>query len=250
MRTKIYRLRLQLKLFSKVFYLTENELRLSVSPSHKRDGFATLHDVGYLSEEPLKSSFEKSLEGLSPQHKQNASEIAYRAHICAWAYNQTREIDGDILSFGVHFGILEKTIAELYASDTRITKSRKQFLLFDTWGDIAGGHTDYKDDIFNVARDRFKNYDFVQLIRGVVPNSFEKIQIPNVSLLFIDLNGWAAELAVLENFYSRVQPGGVIYFGDYGWNYPELRKVVTKFLSDKPESLLHFASGNAILVKK
>lgn len=250
MRTVIYRLRLRFKVILKVFYFTENELRLSVQPSHMRDGFATLHDVGYLSQEPLVSAFEKSLEGLSPQHKVNASEIVYRAHICAWAYDQTREIAGDILSFGVHYGILEKTIAELYARDTNNSKLRKQFFLFDTWGNIEGGHEDYKDDVFDLVRDRFKNYDFVKLIRGVVPNSFEKMQIPNVSLLFIDLNGWAAELAVLENFYSRVKPGGVIYFDDYGWNYPELRKVVTEFLRNKPESLIHFASGNAILVKK
>lgn len=44
-------------------------------------------------------------------------------------------------------------------------------------------------------------------------------------------------------------PGGIIYFDDYGWDYPELRHVVDKFFADKKESLLHFPSGNSIVVK-
>jgi hypothetical protein len=46
-----------------------------------------------------------------------------------------------------------------------------------------------------------------------------------------------------------VVPGGIIYFDDYGWGYPDLREVVDEFFYDKPESLLHFPSGNSIVVK-
>ena len=41
----------------------------------------------------------------------------------------------------------------------------------------------------------------------------------------------------------------MIYFDDYGWDYPELVEVVNKFFADKPETLLHFPSGNSIVVK-
>jgi SAM-dependent methyltransferase len=219
-------------------------------PIFKKDGFATLHNVDYLYKEPLNSSFLASLEGLDTRHKSNASEILYRAHLCSWAYNQTKDLSGDILSFGVHFGILEKTIAEHHNANDADTSAKKLFYLFDTWGEFAGGHEDYVVDIFPIVRERFKKYDFVRFVRGLVPDSFKELKIPAVSFLLIDLNGWAAELAVLEEFYSKVQPGGVIYFDDYGWNYPELRAVVDKFLENKPETLLNFASGNSILVKK
>ena len=44
-------------------------------------------------------------------------------------------------------------------------------------------------------------------------------------------------------------PEGITYFDDYGWGYPELRKAISTFLADKPEELLHFPSGNSILIK-
>jgi len=42
---------------------------------------------------------------------------------------------------------------------------------------------------------------------------------------------------------------GIIYFDDYGWGYPKLRKTVDEFFKDKPETLLHSPSGNSIVVK-
>jgi hypothetical protein len=63
------------------------------------------------------------------------------------------------------------------------------------------------------------------------------------------MNGGLPELAALNFFYPKMVKGGVIYFDDYGWGYPELRKVVDEFFSDKPETLLHFPSGNSIVIK-
>jgi hypothetical protein len=63
------------------------------------------------------------------------------------------------------------------------------------------------------------------------------------------MNGWFAELKTLDYFYDKIVRGGVIYFDDYGWDYPELRSVVDKFFEDKPESILNFPSGNAIVIK-
>ena len=63
------------------------------------------------------------------------------------------------------------------------------------------------------------------------------------------MNSSEPELATLERFYDRMVPGGIIYFDDYGWQFPELRRVVNLFFKDKPEKLLHFPSGNSIVVK-
>jgi O-methyltransferase len=63
------------------------------------------------------------------------------------------------------------------------------------------------------------------------------------------MNSHLAERVALESVYDRVSPGGVIYFDDYGWNYPELRQTINEFLLDKPERLLHFPSGQSILIK-
>jgi len=89
----------------------------------------------------------------------------------------------------------------------------------------------------------------VKLIRGLVPDALSLVDTQKVAYLAIDMNGSKPERAALEHFYPKVVTGGVIYFDDYGWNYPELRATVDEFLSDKPESLLHFPNGTAILIK-
>jgi O-methyltransferase len=249
-RSLVFRLRLRWSIFFKVFFLKEDELRLIAKPSFAKDGFSTLHFVGYLRNEPLHSAFQKSLKTLPLTIQPKFSQIAYRAHICCWAYESTKHLRGEMASFGVNFGVLEKTIAELTKNDMEKSGQVKKFYLFDTWGESVGSHEDYKEDIHQEVIDRFKCYSFTNLVKGLIPDSFTKVEINELSLLLIDLNGWEAELAVLNTYYEKVVSGGIIYFDDYGWGYPTLRSVVDQFLTDKSETLLHFASGNAILVKK
>ena len=70
-----------------------------------------------------------------------------------------------------------------------------------------------------------------------------------MAFLSIDMNSSEPELAALEYFYDKMVPNGIIYFDDYGWGFPDLRRVIDNFLVDKPEKLLHFPSGNSILIK-
>jgi hypothetical protein len=57
------------------------------------------------------------------------------------------------------------------------------------------------------------------------------------------------ERAILELVYDKIVSGGIIYFDDYGFNYPLLRETIEEFFLDKPETILKFASGPAIVVK-
>lgn len=249
-RLIVYRHRLKLKALGKIIGLKEDALRLIVKPTYADDGFSTLHFMGYLKNEPLNSAFKESLQDLPNPLKLEFSSIGYRAHICAWAYEKTKNLDGDIASFGVNWGVLEKTIAECKLNGEKKGDKIKKLFLFDTWGEVFGGHEDYKADNYLKVIERFKKYKFVEFIRGLVPESFANAEISRLSLVLIDLNGADAEQSVLRQYYDKIVPGGIIYFDDYGWNYPRLRNVVDTFLSDKPESLLHFPSGNAILIKE
>ena len=87
------------------------------------------------------------------------------------------------------------------------------------------------------------------MVRGLVPDVLDKVDVKKIAYLGIDMNGHIPERLTLERYYERVVTGGVIYFDDYGWEYPKLREVVEEFFLDKPESLLHFPSGNSIVVK-
>ena len=155
------------------------------------------------------------------------------------------QLEGDFIECGVWYGILSKTICE-YAD---FKENQRDFYLIDTWGPLPGSHKNYQVDVFSQVESRFSMYPSVKLVRGAVPTVLEQIPSTKIAYLSLDMNGGLPELAALKFFYPKIVKGGIIYFDDYGWNYPELRKVVDDFFSDKPETLLHFPSGNSIVIK-
>lgn len=170
----------------------------------------------------------------------------WRYHIVLWASNHCKELDGDFVEVGVWYGLLSRSICK-YISFEKIDK---KFHLFDTWGNEQS-ISKYPNDVFKNVQDRFSFYPNVTLHRGLLPKSLEKVEsdIKKISFLSIDLNDGRPERQVLEILYERIVEGGIIYFDDYGWNYPLLRKLVNEFFEDKNETLLHFACGSSIVIK-
>jgi len=221
----------------------------SSQSTYMGDGFATTHYVGFLHDRKFREAYQEAfanIEDPSFIKVRDSLNIAWRAHIVTWAANQALKLNGDFVECGVWYGVLSKTICEY----TNFPQSDKKFYLIDTWGDkIIRLHENYKIDMFSIVKERFKAYPNVQLIRGSVPEILEKVPVTSISYLAIDMNGYFAERKTLERYYDMVVPGGIIYFDDYGWDYPKLRETVDDFFSDKPEKLLHFPSGNSIVVK-
>lgn len=212
------------------------------------DGFYTRLHVGFLNDKKLNSAFDKSLSDIG--YNQTAN-IKWRAHIVTWAAKQAIKLDGDFIACGVWWGVLEKTLCEYVNFEQLLNK---KFYLVDTWGDPKTANLNhqlykYPDDVFHLVNERFAKYSNVKLIRGAVPEILDDIPVNKIAYLSIDMNGYIAERATLEKYYNKIVPGGIIYFDDYGWNYPKLRATVDDFFSDKPETLLHFPSGNSIVVK-
>ena len=215
------------------------------------DHFATTHYVAFLHDEKFKKAYNDtfSLVDVKTANNVRALDISWRAHIVTWAANQALQLEGDFVECGVWYGFLSRVICQ-YVEFDRF--ANKRFYLVDTWGDPENkekNHSSYRTDIFDAVKERFKDYPNVRLVRGFVPDILDSVKIKNISYLSIDMNGAIAERMTLERYYDLIVPGGVIYFDDYGWNYPELRETVDDFFSDKPEKLLHFPSGNSIVVK-
>jgi hypothetical protein len=213
------------------------------------DNFATNLYVGFLNEVKFKSAFTSSLHGIRrddflSSNIERLSEIEWRAHIVCWAANKVQELEGDFVDCGVWKGILPKTICDF----VNFATLPKTYFLVDPWG-LGLDSNVYTQDIYDEVKSRFAEYPNVKLIRGLVPEALTLVDTQKVAYLAIDMNGSIPERAALDHFYPKMTKGGVIYFDDYGWNYPELRATVDEFLGDKPESLLHFPNGTAILIK-
>ncbi len=225
----------------------------NISPEEKNtfsnDGFTTTHFLGFRTDEKFNTAFSTAIKSIPKDGPNNLQKIEWRAHISTWAANQALRIgEGDFVECGVWYGVLSKTICEYLSIENF---GDRKFYLVDTFGEIQGSHTaeKYKKDIYDDVKDRFSIYPQIQIIRGVVPDCLSKITSSKIAYLAIDMNSSKPELETLKYFYKKIVKGGIIYFDDYGWEYPELRKVVDEFFSDKPETLLHFPSGNSIVMK-
>lgn len=210
------------------------------------DDLCTTHNIDFKNQSNFSNAVSNSLDELTPSLTLNVKkDLLWRFQICLWAANKCKYVEGDFIELGVWYGVLSRAMCEY----VEFGKCNKKFYLVDSWG-TDGSHSNYQDDIYDVVARRFHKFGNVELIRGLVPDVLGKIPSTKIAYLAIDMNGSKPERAALEYFYDKVSPGGVIYFDDYGWGYPELRKEVDDFFKDKPEILLHFPSGNSIIIKQ
>lgn len=212
------------------------------------DEICTTHSVDFRNEAKFKKSTNNCYEEVPEYIEKNAKkDLLWRFHIVCWAAQKCIGLEGDFVELGVWYGLLSKSICDYVDFENY----QKKFYLIDSWGKMEGSHSNpaYHQDIFSKVRDRFKNFKNVELIRGIVPDVLELLPARKIAFLAIDMNGSKPERAALEFCYSKITPGGVIYFDDYGWGYPELRHEVNDFFKDKPEKPLHFPTGNSIIIK-
>jgi O-methyltransferase len=225
-----------------------------INTTYIGDGILTTHNTDLLKEEKFTDAFSESIKDL-PEHLP-LKDILWRSHIFSWAYNRAKNLNAkdtrecaDFVELGVWYGVLVKA-----ALNTDIEKSKESiFYLCDPWGkkseiDKIEKKSKYSIDIFDVVRLRFQQYNNVKLVRGVVPDVLQKIKSKKIAFLSIDMNGSKPERLALEFFWPKLISGGIIYLDDFG-DFPELRKEVGEFLSDKSESLLYFPTGQALIIK-
>jgi hypothetical protein len=217
--------------------------------TYKSDGLATIHSSDFLNEEKFEQSFNRSLNGIPPHLVESIfRHIKWRAHICCWAANQARNLEGDFVECGVWYGVLSKTIAEYTNFNECLTK---KFYLLDSFGALGrSDRQEYEPDIYEIVKERFSDYENVELIRGIIPDSLKMVTSEKISYLSIDMNGVEPEKAALHYFYNKMVSGGVIYFDDYGFSgHKELKVMIDNFFEDKPEKILYMPTGQGIVIK-
>jgi O-methyltransferase len=226
-------------------------IALVENPTFAGDGFASSHHISFKDDSRFVGPFVGAFEQVPTDHMERCKrDIMWRAHICTWGARQASQIEGDFVELGVWYGVLSMTICNDLKFKQQF-RDKKKFFLVDSFGQMPGSHPnpDYQEDIFDLVKGRFRPYKTVEVMRGLVPESLPSIPVERVAYLAIDINGSIPERAALEYFYDKRSPGDFVYLDDYGWGYPGLRETVDEFLSDKPESLLHFPSGNSIFIK-
>jgi hypothetical protein len=102
----------------------------------------------------------------------------------------------------------------------------------------------------DTARDTLNGFS-VELYPGQIPNRFGEVADRQFCFLNIDVDLYEPTRDSLEFFYSRIVPGGIIVFDDYGSaaQSPGVAHAVDEFMADHPETVISSPTARAFILK-
>jgi hypothetical protein len=199
-------------------------------------------------------------EGANSRHGLTNGEplhIEWRILVCIWAAWHANRLTGDFVECGTNTGIMSLAICNYLQWNTL----NKNFYLFDTFDGIPAEQirADEKHaltqnkayrDCFQIAQENFSAYHRIQFVKGKVPETLARLDIPHVAYLMLDMNILFPEQAALEFFWDKLVPGGIVLFDDYGWSGYHLQKEAhDNFAAGKGLKILNLPTGQGMLLK-
>lgn len=211
--------------------------------------------AGFLSDERFRTAVER--------HAGTRQErsLLWRLHTLAWAARNALSIPGDFVECGVWRGFCSAVVTTCLD----FASVDKTLYLYDTFRGIPDEYNsenrsnaiyehENRDDphaILKRVRAIFEPYPNVRIVPGVVPDTFEAACPERISLLHIDMNSAASEVAALEHLFDRVAVGGIIVFDDYGWRaYAAQKTAEDAFMAQRGQHILELPTGQGLLVKQ
>ena len=198
--------------------------------------------------------------------------LPWRVHQVMWAVEQTRDVEGSWIEFGVGRGGLMSAALTHHGS---WNESGRDLHLFDTFlpfrlnsegnqissssfhpnplhkNDQLSTKFKYYASSLEVTVNNFAEFDNVNFHVGNVFETLPNFDCPSLSFVSIDLNYAPAEEFVLNFIYDRISRGGVIILDDYA----AASRVKQREAYDKQSKILGFSilrtpSGQGIVVKR
>ncbi len=175
-----------------------------------------------------------------------------------------KEVD-DFVECGCWKGHSSYIISKLiYKSDKKIN-----FHIFDSFEGLSKStpkdenffhrNEDEKQKIskyFSGSEDFLKNevlkeFNFVKIYKGWIPNRFEEIQDKKFSLVHIDVDLYEPTYESLKFFYPKLNHGGAIICDDYNFSdFPGAKKAWDDFFKDKEYSFFYKVPfGSCFIIK-
>lgn len=181
-------------------------------------------------------------------------DIRWRAHVCCWAAHNGLRLEGDFVECGVHTGLLSMTICGY------LELTGRRFLLFDTFEGIpverapeserasAVAANQHYFDVYALAERNFGAFPEARLVRGILPDTLDTVDIDRIAYLSIDLNSAWAEKAVIERLWDSLSPGALVVIDDYGWRgHDSQRAMWDAFAAGKQRTILLLPTGQGML---
>ncbi len=217
--------------------------------------------LDFLEEPRFKTAWEEALVGneVGWQKAGGVPDIRWRAHVCCWAADYAKNLEGDFVEFGVHTGLLSMTVCKYL----EFADLDKKFYLFDTFQGIpvnddlpekdskmAARFNDMYFDVLEIAEKNFSPYPNVKLVAGELPASLDQVSIEKIAYVSIDLNSSSYEEKTIEAVWDRIVPHGIIVIDDYLFKgHEEQYAMWNDFARQHKSSILSMPTGQGVLLK-
>lgn len=184
--------------------------------------------------------------------------LVWRLHTLAWAAKNSLNIEGDFVECGVFKGFCSGVILN-YLDFHNLPR---QAYLYDTFEGLPEKTSteqerrnwDYtKHDpeaIYAGVCEKFSKFKNVNIVRGIVPDSFAQAAPEKIAFLHVDMNSAQAEMLALEYLFDKVTPGGFIVFDDFGWatNVNQMSAELA-FMIERGHNVMELPTGQGIVIK-
>lgn len=165
--------------------------------------------------------------------------VRYSALALALNRIEVDSIPGAIAEIGVFRGATSAFLR-------RASKPSRRLYLFDTFEGFPESDLEGRSDLrfrstcVDAVLKRVGDTNNVEIRAGYFPDTAAGLENEHFALVMLDVDLYAASLATLEFFYSRLAPGGYFFMHDY--NSPESESGVSRatdeFLADKREMVI------------
>ena len=107
-------------------------------------------------------------------------------------------------------------------------------------------------EVLPLVRAKFADYPQVQLVRGLIPESFAGNSPDRIAYLHIDLNQAPAEVAALDSLFDRMVPGGILILDDYEWSmiYRSQKLAEDEWFERRGYRVMPLPTGQGLVFKR
>jgi|SRR5215813_11864985 len=160
-------------------------------------------------------------------------------------------IPGDTIEVGIYEGGSSYLIAQ---HARRIGKRHHLFDSFEGLSEPGPLDGDYwRRGMMAVSEEQVRvnlsEFDNLCYWGGWIPERFSEVADQRFSFLHVDVDIYQPTLDTIAFFYPRMSKGGIILSDDYGFaSCPGAREAIDQFFADKPEPVIDFPTGQALVI--
>lgn len=217
------------------------------SGHHFADNLLTWgRNMSMLDDQPFMQAWQSNIEGPSDE------AIIWRRYVLACAAYHCVQLDGDFVECGAYTGVGMKTVMD-YLGGTAFPKKFWGYDIFEHHESMLNhAMPEHGDGLYERVLHKFANYPQVALVKGLIPQAFEKDGPNRIAYLHIDLNQAPAEIAALDSLFDRLVPSGMLILDDYEWSgiYRPQKLAEDEWFERRRYRVMPLPTGQGLVIKR